>query len=318
MLRLLLNIEQFIISRSRYNSNKKKINNYKKKIQIFKFENYLCIFCKNKDFKVICDFDKFFIHQKTVYCKKCGLIQSNPRLTDTSLKAYYSNDYYREIYENLKFEKNTFESGAKSKTIFKLASAVIKFNDNEEILEISSHAGYNLIEFKKNNLKVTGIDTSFEAKKIAQKYNILVENKEISEFKNNFKLIMLINVLEHFNDPIKELMEIKKKMNFDSYLFVVLPEINNFSTGMLQQAHCHYYKKNDFIYLLSICGFKLIKFGNYSKNHMYGIFKIENNAISTINYSNIAVTKKILFRRYLKFYKVLGILYNMIFFIKKK
>ena len=59
----------------------------------------------------------------------------------------------------------------------------------------------------------------------------------------------------------------------------------------------------DFIYLLSRCGLEIIKFGEYSKDHMYGIFKL-GKKIGTNNYSQVKLTKRILINRYFKIYKI--------------
>lgn len=304
MLRTLLNLEQKIISKKRFkniSSNQKLIN----LINTFDQHMFNCIFCENKNnFKIICDYDKFLFFQKTVYCKKCGLIQSNPRMSDNAIKSYYSKDFYRQIYSNsVDKDKNFNEKSNKSKKIYKLVKEIINFNPDDSVLEIGSYTGYNLLEFKNNNLNVMGIDPSLDAKNIAKKHNINVENIDISKLSKKFKLIMLINVLEHFNNPKTRLIEITKNMNYDSYLFICLPEIKNFSAGMLQQAHCHYYKKEDFFYLLSQCGLEIVKFGEYSKDHMYGIFKL-GKKIRANNYSQVKLTERILINRYFKIYKI--------------
>ena len=311
MLRTLLNFEQRIISKRRYDKfikpNLKLINGFKN----FEFKNFNCIFCSNNVFEIICDYDKFLLKQKTVYCKKCGLIQSNPRMTDNAVEDYYSNDYYRKIHSSLINQNQVAIKDNKSKKIYNLVNAVINFKKNDSVLEIGSYTGYNLVEFKNNNLDILGIDLSLEASKIAQKNGINVQNISLLNLNKKFKLIMLVNVLEHFNDPESELIKIKKNMQNDSFLFIALPQIKNFSTGMLQQAHCHYYKKNDFIHLLSICGFKLIKFGNYSKDHMYGIFSVGND-LKKNNFSNLYETKYILYSRYFKFYKLIFFIFRNI------
>ena len=82
---------------------------------------------------------------------------------------------------------------------------------------------------------------------------------------------------------------------------------------MLQQVHCYYFKKTDFLYLFFNCGFKLVEFGNYSINHMYGIFKISRNVNDYSNFNfrdGLLQTKRILLKRYLKSYKILNILFN--------
>lgn len=106
MLRTFLNLEQKLINKRFKNirSNQKLIN----LINTYKKLLFDCLFCKNKNnLKVVCDYDKFIFFQKTVYYNKCGLIQSNPRMSDELIGSYYSKDFYRQIYSSsIDKEKN--------------------------------------------------------------------------------------------------------------------------------------------------------------------------------------------------------------------
>jgi hypothetical protein len=62
------------------------------------YEEKDCI-CGHSNFQSVSQYDRYGFPQRTVMCKKCGLILSNPRLTGKSYQLFYSSDIYRTIYE---------------------------------------------------------------------------------------------------------------------------------------------------------------------------------------------------------------------------
>ena len=62
------------------------------------FEEMDCL-CGYANFLEIAKYDRFGFPQRNVVCEKCGLMMSNPRLTDNSYKLFYSTDIYRTIYQ---------------------------------------------------------------------------------------------------------------------------------------------------------------------------------------------------------------------------
>ena len=68
----------------------------KKKIDIFNSDKSLkycsveCEVCKSIDFTILFNNDRHGINQRTVVCKKCGFLYSNPRMDEKFSKIWWS------------------------------------------------------------------------------------------------------------------------------------------------------------------------------------------------------------------------------------
>src|SRR3989344_7177235 len=66
------------------------------------FEKVPCL-CLHNVFSLLASVDRYSMLQQTVVCKKCGLILSNPRMTEDQYKLFYTSDVYRNCYESQNF-----------------------------------------------------------------------------------------------------------------------------------------------------------------------------------------------------------------------
>ena len=69
---------------------------------IVPFEAVPCL-CGGTEFDEIATTERYGFAQKTVICRTCGLVQSNPRMTDAAYRDFYSSDEYRRIYDSPDF-----------------------------------------------------------------------------------------------------------------------------------------------------------------------------------------------------------------------
>ena len=51
-----------------------------------------CIICNSTNYKVLYTNDRHGIYQQTVLCNTCGLVYSNPRMSEKSLNYFYSSN----------------------------------------------------------------------------------------------------------------------------------------------------------------------------------------------------------------------------------
>ena len=58
-------------------------------------------------FDVVASVDRYGIIQNAVICINCGLIQSNPRMSESGYKYFYESDLYRKIYDDMSLEEYT-------------------------------------------------------------------------------------------------------------------------------------------------------------------------------------------------------------------
>ena len=60
----------------------------------YRFENYLCECGAGEEyFETLAEKDRYGFKVKTVICRKCGLMMTNPRMTQDSYNMFYDLEY---------------------------------------------------------------------------------------------------------------------------------------------------------------------------------------------------------------------------------
>jgi len=245
-----------------------------------------------EDFDQIAEKDRYGLQTSIVICKSCGLIQTNPYLTEESCSTFYK-DEYRDLYfgvstPSVDFFQFQYKRGA---LIYKFLqnNGLITPNQSYNILEIGCGSGGILQYFKEQGCSILGLD--FDEKYLEfgrTHYGLDLRTGDISNLPNNFvpDLVIYAHVLEHITDVNDELQRIKRILvNPDALLYIEVPNnknfYGNFRTDLLlelQNAHVYYFTKRTLNNLLEKNGYQLIS-GN---EQIQSVFKVRkgNDALS--------------------------------------
>jgi len=245
------------------------------------FEEKDCL-CGHSDFQGISQYDRYGFPQKTVMCKKCGLIMSNPRLTEKSYQLFYSTDIYRTIYEEQDYLEMA-EDRLKNNYGFHLyedIAPVLKENKKIDILEFGCGGGWNLMHFAKKGHRVTGYDYSPGLTKVGRNFGLDLRQGTIKDIEGEYDLIILNHVMEHFTDLINSMKTISKHLKPDGLMYIGVPNIDNYDLGQLQNAHVYYFTPRTLKFFMNRCGLNAIKMDAAEEIHMYGIFNLDHNDLN--------------------------------------
>lgn len=269
--------------------------------------------CGHSDDLMLSDCDRYHIKIKTVICKNCGLVRSNPYYTNKTLEQFYKNEY-RGIYSDSKIcDKAFFDDQVLiGESLYQYLKLFFKSDiRNKKIIEIGCGAGGILEFFKKKGNKVNGCDYGEDYVNFGKKkgLNILVGGMEV--FGNDRADVVILNhVLEHFTDPVGELLKVKKLLKQDGVVLVSVPGIYNIHRAyfdfqlFLQNAHAYYFTLKTLSYVFGLAGYKM-ETGN---ENIRAIFKQDKEL----------VVKKIFLRekssdiiRYLKNIRLYSFFYSL-------
>ena len=288
----------------------KKLNNYKK-------INY-CRLCNSKKVKLIHNFGLIPLGNnlqgsilKSLKCKKYPL---------TLMNCQECNHFQLSISVNPKilYAKNyTYLTGvtkAFRKHFFDYSKWVIKkcgLKKNSSILEIGSNDGTCLNFFKKNNMKVLGIDPANKPCAIANNKGIKTLNNffdkqtanQIQKEFGKFDLVTSHNVLAHTVN-IKEIFKsVFKILNQNAFFcfeigyFRKVIEKNLFDT--IYHEHLDYHHANPLIKVLEDIGFSIL---DISTNNIQGgtlrlLLQKKSKYIKTKKIKKFLLKEKIFFKK---------------------
>lgn len=224
----------------------------------------------------VAKYDRYGFWHPTVICKNCGLIYNNPHMDEKVYIKFYESDFYRKIYTNqdpLKYADDLLGSEY-GKYIYDDCLPLI--NKNSSVMEFGCGGGWNLIHFQKNGHNCVGYDYSPSLTDFGKKkYNLDLKQGNINSITGSYDLIILNHVIEHFIDLEENIKKIVSYLKPDGYVYIGVPNIDNYSIFQLQNAHLFYFSPRTFTYYMNKFGLELIKQGPAQQTHMYGIFKIK-------------------------------------------
>jgi len=255
---------------------------------LISFQEKTCL-CNTNDFDTIFQFDRYGLWHPVVICKNCGLIQSNPQLSDEEYKRFYSSNDYKSLYEGENFLETSKSRYKESNHIFDTLLPVMKEYNLNTILEFGCGGGWNLYPFYKKGYTVTGYDYSFDMIKLGRSYGLNLRQgsfTEIHSTNDKYDVIILNHVIEHFTDFINNMESIIQHLSANGIVYIGVPNMDNFGKGQLQNAHTYYFSPRTFNHYMKICGLEVLKFGSAQKIHMYGIFKL--NTMDLIKKSQLS------------------------------
>lgn len=251
-------------------------------------ENINCLICSQNDSKLLYINDRYGIPVKTLLCRKCGFIYTNPRMNEESTKKFYESDIYRAIYGGL--EKKTrdryqhryqYNFGKKfnvdaystNESFFLFLKELdIKY---ETVCEIGAGGGWNLVPFMKAGKIAIGYEPSQSLVNVGKENGVNLHKGFIEDVRGEYDLVILRHVLEHFIDPLPALRTIRQHTG--SFLAIEVPGIVEHIPS-IQNAHAMYFSLQTLQKLLSMAEFELCNIVYFKSNNLImALFKRSNH-----------------------------------------
>lgn len=164
-------------------------------------ENFNCPVCKNTDTRIVLNSNKF----KIIACDFCQNAWTYPAPKNVD---YVKNDFHSQFtYKTINDLPLQWKLAVKNQ-INLLKKYVPK---KGKILEIGCGEGLLLKALNQEGFNTLGIEPSYNACKIAQKRGLKVINSVFKKelIKDEFAAVVMTHTLEHFENPLQTLKDIK-------------------------------------------------------------------------------------------------------------
>lgn len=233
---------------------------------IYKLENCKCL-CGSDNGIIISETDRYGFSLKTVICKSCGILRTNPRLDQNSLKEFYGKEY-QDLYFNTETSgipahfKAQRTNGLYIKDFIASHHKDFKLN-GRTVLEIGCSAGGILAPFLKAGATVRGYDYNDNYLEYGKSVDKRLDLRhggidDIINITERFDLVIMNHVLEHMYNPKEAIQAASKLLKDNGILYLSVPGVKNAQyynshtksfLGSLHIAHLYYFSRNS---LLSI------------------------------------------------------------------
>lgn len=231
-------------------------------------------FCGVSEGEVIAEKDAFGINVRTVICPSCGLMRSNPRLTEASAERFY-RDFYRHIYEENYDPQTLWLHGLRKGAV--LYNQTKRYVRKGTVLDIGCAAGGVLEVFRRNGFECYGCDFEENALKVGRSAGLHLINgraEEVAALGVKADILIVRHVIEHILDLRGFLSAIRRLVNEGGYLYVGVPGIfeiykdNSSILYWLQNAHVWHFTLDTLSFVMSKYGFELVR-GDEAVNALF-------------------------------------------------
>ena len=244
-----------------------------------------CLICKNKKFDIlykenlkdnispenfkITD-NNYSVHTQIVCCKNCGFNFSYPRPSKEDLNFFYSKLADQEYGKEEEGRKINFKS------ILKNLDFICK--EKGKLLDVGCASGLFLSQANKQGWDACGLDPCESLIAKARKSNLNVKTTDILDYNPpyKFKVITVLDVLEHVNAPEQLLRKCYQLLENDGVLVIVTPNIKSRIARMLKEkwwhiriAHIYYFDDKSLSTILEKNNLKTILKKTYKWNFSF-------------------------------------------------
>lgn len=242
--------------------------------------------CGGETFELITEFDRYRAWQPAVICRDCGLVQNQPRLTETSLKWFYESDYFREAYGGANQIPMTDEKfdrilrGARLR--FERIVERIAIEDVGSVGEVGCAGGWNLLPFHEAGIPVVGVDFGPHLVAFGRAKGMDLRVGDITAFGDaKFDLLILSHVVEHALDLNAFMTEALRHLNPGGSVYIEVPDIADFCMGAFQTAHIYYFSIAQMNHLCARFGLASLVTRNIGP-FFYGIYAFDREAAARV------------------------------------
>ena len=206
-----------------------------------------CNLCGSKDIEVLSLRDRQLQFLRTVICKKCGLIWSDPRPSEEDIRNFYS-DKYRKEYKGIYHPKlkHIYRDAKQAVRRFCFLKSVLK--KHHKILDIGCGTGVFVYTLRSLGFNGFGIEPDkYYAAYAAGELKIPVTRSFLQdiEVETTYDVVTMFHVLEHTENPSAILTKIWNLLKIEGFLILEVPNAEDTWQGPHRRYHkAHLYTFN--------------------------------------------------------------------------
>ena len=227
----------------------------------FEGETVACNLCGGSDYDVVGRRDRYFGPLKTVLCRGCGLVYTNPMPTDEEVSEFYARRY-RADYHGAEEPRVRAAARASEGALARLRQLEPYLAEGARVLDVGSGGGEFVACLSENGYRATGIEPNRGYAEFSRReYGIDARNADWqqAEFEaGSLDMITATHVLEHFRDPKAALVKFAGWLSESGRLYLSVPNIEVYHRSPLSRfhfAHLYNFNRQSLLMMAALAGF---------------------------------------------------------------
>jgi len=196
---------------------------------------------------------------------KLGVLATQPKPDDLT-KYYEFKDYISHKEKSHSFMDLIYD--VVKSVMFKRKLEILRLNHPgiKSVLDYGCGTGDFVSYLSKKGIRSTGVEPTKKAFEQAEKTDIKIY-KDLNKVDGTFDAITLFHVLEHVEDYIKVLENLKEKLNPEGLLVIAVPNYKSYDACYYKEKwaawdvprHLWHFKKQDFTTIANLLNLELIQ-----------------------------------------------------------
>lgn len=188
-----------------------------------------CPLCGATDHEVVGRRDRYGHRLRTVLCRTCGLVFTNPMPTEAEVALYYRRSY-REHYHNAATpRKKTLLRGIKgARSRYAYLAPILR--EGARVLDVGAGAGEFVVHLRSKGVDAIGIEPNEGfAQYVQSQYGVPIinsgwEDADIAEASAD--VVTAHHVLDHFRDPLAALRRFSSWLKPNGCLYASVRDVH--------------------------------------------------------------------------------------------
>jgi 2-polyprenyl-3-methyl-5-hydroxy-6-metoxy-1,4-benzoquinol methylase len=214
----------------------------------FAGEQVACNLCGSREQDVVSRLDRYFGPLRTVLCRGCGLVFSNPMPTEDELRVFYTS-HYRRDYHGSEVPRARAAARASQGAMMRLRTLAPFIEPGARTLDVGAGGGEFVTCMARNGYRAEGLEPNAAYAAYARReYGAAIHDvgwQDADLAAGSMDLITATHVLEHFRDPGEALRRFAQWLSPRGRLFISVPNVQNYHRSPLSRFHfAHLYNFN--------------------------------------------------------------------------
>jgi len=199
-----------------------------------------CNLCGSPDSEEICRADRDGNYLRTVVCKHCGLVYSDPRPNEEEVKNFYKKDYrvqYKGTYTPQL--KHVYRAGKIAEQRYLFLKDVVK--TDSAILDVGASSGEFVYLMRGLGFEARGIEPNEGYGLYAKnELGLPIEIGVMQQFdlpENSIDIVTMHHVFEHLDDPFLILERLHKVLRDEGFLVIEVPNVEATCFAPIHRFH---------------------------------------------------------------------------------
>lgn len=231
-----------------------------------------CPLCAHGAFEPLAHQDRHLLGLRTVGCRGCGLLQTNPRPDAAGLGTFYAH-HYRRLYQGVADPDaayvSTWRKGERLRYTAAHLMQALQLGSHSHLLDYGCGEGSLFVALRQAGYegRLFGVEPNERFARFAAEHGRAEVAATLPDLRD-LDAAVLNHVLEHLADPVGLLRSVRQRLKPGGWLYIDVPDADRYvNVSDLHIAHILHFTARTLPALVTAAGFEVVRCETHDPPH---------------------------------------------------